>query len=58
MKGLLLQPGPFGKCVGIKLRGQASLKFRFQDVATSTIWQKPTLVNVHLLGGSLEVQCH
>lgn len=58
MKALPLEPGPLGKCVGIKLRGQGSHKFWLQDVATNTIWQKPTLVDVHLLGGSLEVQRH
>lgn len=44
MKDLLLQPRPFGRCVGVKLRGQASLKFRFQDVAAEAVQQKPSLV--------------
>lgn len=58
MENLLLQPGPFGECVGIKLGRQTPLEFRFQDVATDTILQKPSLVYVHLFGGSLEVQRH
>lgn len=56
MKSLLFEPGPVGELVGIKLRGRVCHEFWFEDVATKTVWQKPTLVDLHFFGGSLEVQ--
>lgn len=58
MKGLPLQPGSFGQRVGIELGGQASLEVGFEDVAARAVWQKASLIEVHLLVWSLEVQCN
>lgn len=56
MKRLSLEPGPVGELAGVELRGRVSHEFGFEDVSTKTIWQKPTLVDLHFFGGSLEVK--
>ena len=49
VEGLPPEPGPFGERAGVKLRGQTSLEFRFQDVAAKPVLQEPSLVDLHLL---------
>lgn len=44
VKDLLLHPGPFSEFVGIKLRRLVSLELWLQDVATTTVGQKPSMV--------------
>lgn len=58
MERLPLEPGPFAQCVGVELGRQIPQKLRFKDVAAETIGQEAALVQVHLLGGRLEVQGH
>lgn len=58
VKSLPLEPGPRAQLVGVELRGRVSHKFGFEDVAAKSVWQKAALVDLHLFGGSLEVQRH
>lgn len=58
VKSLPLEPGPLGQLVGIELRGRVPHKFWFEDVAAEAVWLKAALVDLHLFGGSLEVQRH
>lgn len=57
MKRLPLEPGAVGELVGVELGGRVSHEFWFENVPGKTVWQKPTLVDLHFFGGSLEVQC-
>lgn len=55
---LPLEPGPFAQRVGVELGGQAPQELWLQDVAAEAVGQEAALVQVHLLGGRLEVQGH
>lgn len=58
VEGLPLEPGPFAQCVGVELGRQAPQELRFEDVAAAAVGQEAALVQLHLLGGRLEVQGH
>lgn len=58
MERLPLEPGAFAQRVGVKLGRQTPQELWLQDVAAESVGQEAALVQVHLLGGRLEVQGH
>lgn len=58
VESLVLEPVPSGQRDGVELRAGVPQEGRFQDVPALPVDLEPSLVDVHVGAGRLEVQRH